>query len=59
MRFAIDVAYVARDGRVVKIRSPLVPWRLSGALGAHAVIELPAGALQQTETRAGDILVVR
>ena len=58
MRFSIDVAFVSKDGRVVKVRASVPPWRLTGALGAYAVVELPAGTLERTETRRGDRLVV-
>ena len=33
MRFAIDVAFVARDGRVLKIRRAMPPWRMAAAWG--------------------------
>ena len=58
MRFAIDVAFVSRDGRVLEVRVAVKPWRISGAWGAFAVIELPAGALEQSDTRPGDLLQV-
>jgi uncharacterized protein len=56
MRFAIDVAFVSRNGRVLKLRPALPPWRIAGALRAFAVIELPVGALDRAETRQGDTL---
>ena len=56
MRFAIDVAFVARDGRVVKVRHQLRPWRMSGVMRGYAVIELPSGTLAATDTAAQDIL---
>jgi len=56
MRFAIDVAFVSKDGRVVKIRAAIPPWRMVGALRAYAVVELPAGTLAETGTVAGDQL---
>ena len=58
MRFPIDIVYVRRDGRVVKVRHAVQPWRLSGAIGAFAVIELPAGAARAAELAAGDCLAV-
>ena len=58
MKFAIDVLFVAKDGVVVKTRDALRPWRMSAAWRAHAVIELPAGALQRSPVRAGDRLSV-
>jgi uncharacterized membrane protein (UPF0127 family) len=58
MRFSIDVAFVARSGRVVKARHALKPWRMSGALRAFAVVELPAGTLARTGTQPGDTVIV-
>ena len=58
MRFDIDVAFVARDGRVLKVRPALRPWRVAGALRAFAVIELAAGALARADLAAGDNLVI-
>lgn len=54
MKFSIDVLFVAKDGVVVKTRDGLRPWRMSAAWRAHAVIELPAGALQRSPVRVGD-----
>ncbi len=58
MRFAIDVAFVSRDGRVLKVRSALPPWRIAASWRAFAVIELPVGALEQSDTRRDDLLHV-
>jgi uncharacterized membrane protein (UPF0127 family) len=58
MRFAIDVAFVRRDGRVVSIRHAMKPWRIAIALGAHAAVELPAGTLAGSDTVRGDALVI-
>jgi uncharacterized membrane protein (UPF0127 family) len=58
MRFPIDVLFAARDGRVVKIRHAVRPWRLALALGAFCVIELPAGTAARCETRPGDRLEI-
>jgi uncharacterized membrane protein (UPF0127 family) len=56
MQFPIDIVFVTRDGRVLKTRLAVPAWRLTGALGAHAVIELAAGALATCEIRPGDVL---
>ena len=56
MRFAIDVIYVDRERRVVKLVHALKPWLLSMALGGHAVVELPAGTLAQLDVQTGDRL---
>jgi uncharacterized membrane protein (UPF0127 family) len=58
MRFPIDLAFVARDGRIVKVRDAVGPWRMSAAFRGFAVIELAAGRLRRTETVKGDRLIV-
>lgn len=58
MRFAIDVIFAARDGRVMKTRRAVRPWRAVAAWRAWAVIELPAGTLEASATVAGDRLLV-
>ena len=58
MRFSIDVAFVAKDGLVLKVRQAVPPRRIAVSLRAFAVIELPAGALEASDTRAGDRLQV-
>lgn len=59
MRFPIDIVFVARDGRVVKVRQHVGRWRFAAALGAFAVIELPAGSLDTTAAIApGDSLMI-
>jgi uncharacterized membrane protein (UPF0127 family) len=57
MKFAIDVVYLDRQKRVRKVTPNLAPWRISGCLRAHSVLELPAGAAEATGTVAGDQLV--
>jgi len=56
MRFPIDVIFVDRDGRAVRIVRDLAPWRIAVALRAHAVIELAAGSLRTHDVRVGDEL---
>ena len=58
MRFSIDVAFVAKDGLVLKVRQAVPPRRIAVSLRAFAVIELPAGALEASDTKAGDRLLV-
>lgn len=58
MRFSIDIAFVSRDGRVVKTRAAVKPWRMAAAFAAYGVIELPAGTLARSGTVAGDLLAI-
>jgi uncharacterized protein len=59
MRFPIDILFVHRDGKVIKLRSAVRPWRIAASLRAFAVIELPAGSLAQSNTTTGDRLICR
>ena len=54
MRFPIDVVFLDRDKKVVKMRAQLVPRRIAVAFRASSVLELPAGRLAETETQCGD-----
>jgi len=56
MRFPIDLVYLDRKLRVRKVRSGVVPWRMSACLLAHSVLELAQGTVQKTQTMPGDRL---
>lgn len=57
MRFAIDAAFLAADGRVVRAIGGLRPWRATRVYPSAAlVVELPAGVLAATGTLEGDRL---
>jgi len=56
MRFAIDLVYLDRNRKIKKLRSAVPPWRLSGCLTAHSIIELPPGTITYTKTQRGDTL---
>jgi len=56
MRFPIDVLFVDRAGTVVKVVRSLEAWRIAGAWGAHAAIELAAGSIPEGSVEAGDRL---
>jgi uncharacterized membrane protein (UPF0127 family) len=56
MKFRIDVLYLDHKKRVLALRRTMAPWRISCCLTAHSVLEVPAGAIEQTETQVGDQL---
>lgn len=58
MKFPIDIVFAGRDGRVLKVRPGVGPWRMTGALRGFAVIELPSGSAQLADVRVGDVLEV-
>ena len=53
MKFTIDVVFLDRDLRVLKVVPDLVPWRTAGCRGARAVLELPAGEANLRGLREG------
>ena len=57
MRFPIDLAFLAPDGRVLSIRENLRPNRLSRLIiKAEGVLELPGNTLSSTGTQVGDVI---
>ncbi len=58
MRFPIDVAFVTKEGRVVKVKARLGPWRMAAAWSAYAVVEMAAGGFGASGTAVGDHLLV-
>jgi hypothetical protein len=60
MKFPIDVAFLARDGRVLTVHHGLKPNRLSRiSFRAEGVLELAAGRLRATGTEVGDLVRFR
>ena len=57
MRFALDVAFLDRDGRVVRTYHAIKPWRISRVVrGARSAVELPAGTLRAAGVERGAVL---
>lgn len=53
MRFAIDVVFLDRSDRVLKVASTMKPWRLASCRKARAALELPAGEAARRGIRPG------
>ena len=59
MRFTIDVVFLDKENRVVKVAPEVKPFRVTAALrGAHSALELPAGAAAQAQVERGDRLAM-
>ena len=56
MKFPIDVVFLNKAKKILKVRPNMVRGRMSISLLAHSVLELPAGTLEATGTVAGDQL---
>jgi uncharacterized membrane protein (UPF0127 family) len=57
MRFSIDLVYLSRDNRVLKIVPALKPWRVSACRGARGVLEAPGGSAEQAGLQVGDTVL--
>lgn len=59
MRFAIDVLFLDKKGKVVAILRSFKPWELSRIyFNAYSVLELPSGVIDKTGTQKGDIIKI-
>ena len=58
MRFPIDVVFVDRWLRVVKVVERLQPWRVASARHASATVELAAGVVAGRRIEVGDQLAL-
>ena len=56
MQFSLDLVYLDSHHRVKKVAEAVPAWRVSMCLTAQSVLELPAGTLEATQTRKGDML---
>jgi uncharacterized membrane protein (UPF0127 family) len=56
MAFAIDVIFLSKQRKVLKVRESMPPRRIALSLFAHSVLELPAGVICATGTAVGDQL---
>lgn len=58
MRFAIDVVFLDRQGKVIRINHNLRPWRFSSIVwGARKALELAAGSAALSQTEVGDQII--
>jgi len=60
MRYPIDVLYLDRDNRVLRMEQGVRPWRVTPVLVECAtVIELPAHTAWSTGTKEGDQMEIK
>lgn len=59
MRYDLDIVFLSRDNKIIKIIRNLKPWRMTWIyFRANKTLELPAGKLP-SELKEGDILEVK
>ena len=59
MRFSIDIIFLDRDSRVLRINHSLQPWRVSSPVfGAWRALEIAGGSAERSGTRVGDQILI-
>lgn len=59
MKFPIDVVFLNKTNRVLKIVPGMAPYRVSGIrLAGRSVLELPKGTIRKSRTEVGDQLEI-
>jgi uncharacterized membrane protein (UPF0127 family) len=58
MKFPIDVVYLDRKGKVLKIKHSLAPWRLSNCPFGYMTLELCKNRIIATGIKQGDIIKI-
>jgi len=56
MKFPIDVAFLSKRRKILKIKQGMPRRRMALCIRAHSVLELPTGVLERTGTQPGDQL---
>jgi uncharacterized membrane protein (UPF0127 family) len=57
MKFPIDILYIDKDYRVIRVDENMVPYRLGPFVTKSAyVLEVPVGTIAATNTKVGDQL---
>jgi uncharacterized protein len=59
MTYAIDVAFVDREGQVLKLVRSLKPYRAAACWGAHGVVEFAAGSAALWGVVVGSTLAIK
>jgi hypothetical protein len=54
MRFSIDVVYLDAGGKVKKLVSSVVSYRMSGCFSARHVVEMAGGSIRKLNLEEGD-----
>jgi uncharacterized membrane protein (UPF0127 family) len=56
MRFPLDVVFLDKENRVVKVVEDIKPWRMSMGGGGHSALEIPTGAAGRATVAVGDVI---
>jgi len=55
MRFSIDVIFLDKEGRAIKLQPELAPFKFTPIVGkSRAAMELPAGTIARSGTQLAD-----
>ena len=59
MHFPIDVVFLDKEQRVVKLSRSVKPWRMAACWKAYSVMEFPEGVIDASGTQVGDRIVLQ
>lgn len=59
MQMPLDIVFLDRENKVIRIYANLAPWRLANCLRAKVTIELPALTCQKHSLELGDVLEIK
>ncbi len=60
MRFPIDIVFLDKSGKVIRINRELKPWRVSSLVfGARTALEIESGGSARSRTEEGDMVILR
>ena len=60
MFISIDVVFIDKNLKVVKVFPKVNPWKVIPPVkGAHSVLELPVGTIEQLQLKSGDNIVLK
>lgn len=60
MKVAIDILYIDKNGKIIKIAKNMKPWRVGPLVfGCYSVVELPKNSIDKHNIKLNDIVCFR
>jgi uncharacterized protein len=59
MRFAFDLVFLDKNGKIMRLCPAIKPWRLVFCPSSHTTIEFSPGTIGRSSLKIGDLLIIR